>query len=124
MNSYNVFNAIFRFYDHMPPAQLSLMNSLFFRCADMSHPSTLMSPVANSFRLQLNPGLVQLFALGFVLPEEGGQLAALVLVPPLQRRHLLLAPADLLLLTPQLSLSVQGLQRQREQIAQQPVSSV
>ena len=66
-------------------------------------------PVAESLCLQLHLGLLQLFALLFVLPQKGCQLAALVVVAPLQRRHLLLEPADLLLLRLQLCLSVQGL---------------
>ena len=66
-------------------------------------------PVAESLCLQLHLCLLQLFTLLFVLSQKGRQLAALVVIAPLQRRHLLLESADLLLLRLQLCLSVQGL---------------
>lgn len=74
----------------------------------------LALPVAESLCLQPHFELLQLAALLFVLPQKGWQLAALVLIPPLQCWHVVLEPGDQLLLRLQLSLRVHGLGSQRK----------
>lgn len=85
----------------------------------MSSHNTPVLPVAKSFRLKLDLGLIQLLTPLFVFPLIGRQLAALVLVLLLQRTHLLLDSADLLSLTLQLSLSLQGLRRRWKKMQKQ-----